>query len=298
VKGHRTSAASRRSTVFLEAVPQAARGALAGQPDLEESLETVLRQAREAWPQIALADEVFLHHLARCSATAGANPQKLLGLQIADLYLACASAAGDRDAQKAFDRSVLVELGRWLSRRGMSTSDQAELLQELRVQLLSPPKPKLANYGGRGPLRTWVRLVAQRTQSNRRRGKQAQGMDPLTDNLLLLSPDPELQLLAGQAQKVVKMALREALAALTSIERELLRLQYVDGLSLRQLADALGTPRSTLAYQSAGARERLLQHTREHVKAELKLRGSELESLLRLVRSKLDVSLPGMLRSR
>ncbi|MFY0530568.1 sigma factor-like helix-turn-helix DNA-binding protein [Archangium gephyra] len=74
-------------------------------------------------------------------------------------------------------------------------------------------------------------------------------------------------------------------------ERALLRLHHIHGLTMDRLATMYGEPRSSIARRVMQARERLLKLTRGELASRLKLEGSELESLLGLVRSRLDLSL-------
>jgi RNA polymerase sigma-70 factor (ECF subfamily) len=82
-----------------------------------------------------------------------------------------------------------------------------------------------------------------------------------------------------------------ALGRLESRERNLLRLHHVHGLSMDAVGATYQAPRSTVARWIVRARERLLTLTREELTARLGLTPGELDSMLRLVCSQLDVSL-------
>lgn len=71
----------------------------------------------------------------------------------------------------------------------------------------------------------------------------------------------------------------------------MLRLHHIHGLTMDRLATMYGEPRSSIARRVMQARERLLKLTRGELAARWQLEGSELESLLGLVRSRLELSL-------
>jgi RNA polymerase sigma-70 factor (ECF subfamily) len=108
---------------------------------------------------------------------------------------------------------------------------------------------------------------------------------------MLSSSDPERDLLREDTRQALAEALRKALAALSERERALLRLHHLHGLTMDRLSAMYGESRSGVARRVAQARERLLQLTREELSSRLKLAGAEVESLLGLVQSRLDLSL-------
>lgn len=66
----------------------------------------------------------------------------------------------------------------------------------------------------------------------------------------------------------------------------------VDGLSLDQLARTEAVHRATAARRLQKVRAQVVSSVRRLLTARLKLSPSELESLVRLARSQLDLSLP------
>ena len=103
------------------------------------------------------------------------------GLRPADLYPACACARGDADAIAAFDRDYMREVDIALARMRVGPPRLSDVKQLVRQRLFvgggtagAPTSPgKIAEYGGRGDLRRWVRSVAVRTCLNDlRKGKR------------------------------------------------------------------------------------------------------------------------------
>jgi RNA polymerase sigma-70 factor (ECF subfamily) len=75
-----------------------------------------------------------------------------------------------------------------------------------------------------------------------------------------------------------------------------LRQHHVDGLTLDELAGVYRIHRATLARRLAAAREKLAAHTRRILLQRFGLGRKELDSLMVLVRSHLDVSMRTLLK--
>ena len=104
-------------------------------------------------------------------------------------------------------------------------------------------------------------------------------------------PDPELTLLKHRFAPEFKAALEAALRELPARERNFLRLFFLEGLTVEQIARMDGTHKSTVSRRMASAREQVLGAMRRQLQERLALSGSELDSLVGQLRSQLDVSL-------
>src|SRR5678809_136146 len=113
--------------------------------------------------------------------TADLADAALDGLRPADLYLACACARSVPGAIAAFDRDYMKEVDIALARMRIGPPKLSDVKQLVRQRLFvgggtsgTPTSPgKIAEYGGRGDLRRWVRSVAVRTCLNDlRKGKR------------------------------------------------------------------------------------------------------------------------------
>jgi RNA polymerase sigma-70 factor (ECF subfamily) len=262
-----------------------------------EGLEALLREHHAAgqaqWPSVSLSPERFVRHLARHLPEG--SLEVLRQLHAADLYLACACADGARQALLAFEQHLLQRVPSRLGPLPAATVD--EVLQVLRQRLLlgrGGTPPRIADYSGRGPLLAWVRIIASRIVGEL---ASQDGRQELFDEppevlaRMLAADDPEQELLKADSSQVLAEALRKALAALPERERALLRLHHLHGLTMDKLATMYGESRSGVARRVAQARERLLKLTRTELASRLNLSGPELESLLGLVQSRLDLSL-------
>ena len=154
------------------------------------------------------------------------------------------------------------------------------------------------DYAGRGPLGGWVRATALHAALTLRRQQRHQV--PLDEEQLLEIPatatDPELRYLRARYQPRFKQAFQASLAALSSRERTVLKMNVLDGLNIDQIGAVYKVHRSTVARWLAQAREQLLKQTRKRLARALEIGGSELASLERVLRSQLDLSLGALLK--
>jgi len=103
--------------------------------------------------------------------------------------------------------------------------------------------------------------------------------------------DPEADLLKRRHAEAFNAAFRAALNALPTQQRDLLRRHFVEGATLAELAVTFGIGRATVARRIADARREILSFARQELGEKLGLRPAELESLMGVMRSRLDLSL-------
>src|SRR5207302_5882500 len=165
---------------FLDAVPVAVRPHLESLVDLDRRLWTLVAEGRAAWPDLAVVAKDLVEFVAR-QVTPDLADGALDGLRPADLYLACACARGVNGAINAFDREYMREVDIALARMRIGPPRLSDVKQLVRQRLFvgggtagAPTSAgKIAEYGGRGDLRRWVRSVAVRTCLNDlRKGKR------------------------------------------------------------------------------------------------------------------------------
>ena len=109
----------------------------------------------------------------------------------------------------------------------------------------------------------------------------------------LASPadDAEIAHLKRLYRSEFRTAFQGALTALTGRERNMLRYRYLEGLSIDQIGEIHGVHRATVARWIKKAQETLMGETRARMMEDLVVDPDELESILRLVRSRLEVSI-------
>jgi RNA polymerase sigma-70 factor (ECF subfamily) len=264
-------------------------------PALDGALRERLSAGRAAWPGLELEDEAFVRHLAAHAGSGELPPLDRSG----DLFLACACAAGARGAASAFEKTYRAAIERSVARVDRSVIDEAT--QSVMVSLLvreGDAPPRIADYGGRAALRTWLATVAARAaiQLRRRRGDQAhESLTGLAE--AMVGVEPELALAKARHGKELEESLRGALGRLDARQLVLLRLHHVKGWSVDRLGTLYRVGRSTAARWVAAAREAYVEAAKRDLRERLNLTPSELESLVALLQSNIELSLVRLLDS-
>lgn len=286
------------ATSLVEAFVTALAPNVASQIAVDDALAATLAHhlttARETWPQLHVPEHEFAMHLARCLDAE--HPGSVATLRAADLYLSLACAGGDVAAITLFEAALFSEV----EIAGRSARATADLIAETKAHLRHvlfvgvdgrPPATRV--FAGRGDLRGWVRVAALRHMLRvQKRAKRELVLDD--DGLLdALSPadDPELGYIRDLYREAFAVAFRGAIAALDRRQKSLLRYQLVDGLSIDDIGRLHGVHRATAARWLAAARTVLAEETRRLLGERLGIATSEIESIVRLVQSRLDVSL-------
>jgi RNA polymerase sigma-70 factor (ECF subfamily) len=263
---------------------------------LGAALRRLFEEGERAWPGVGLAVEAFVSHLARRAT--GSLPHEERG---PDLYLTCACAQRARGALEAFDRAHLARMDAYLVRLGPTPAFVDEVRQEVRDKLYldrDGAGPRIAEYDGRGALASWVRVIATRTAIDLRR-KDGAATDPEERaGDAPAAADPERDYQRARYQRAFDEALRGAVAALDSEQRRILRRHFADGVSLDALAVELGMHRTTVGRHLAAASKALRRDALRRLQSALGGTGAEVESLVASMRSRLDLSLPGLLRTQ
>lgn len=258
----------------------------------EQRLAELVAAGREAWPKIAIAPESFVAHLALHARTVAA----LDALHASDLYLACAVAQHDRAALTYFEDHFMARVPDYVMRVRVGREVVDEVQQKLRERLLMGSEgspPKIAEYSGKGALGGWLRVTAVRTALNQVRAQGA-ATESLGDELSL-STDPELAYVKEHAHGLFSDAFKRVLAELDENGRTILRLHYIDGLTMDQLSRLYKTPRSTIARRVAEARQQILTATETLLRDERRLSPSSVASVIRQARSQLQVTITRLL---
>ena len=253
---------------------------------LADALVTLVTGARAQWPRVRFDDGAFVEQL-RAKYTG-----PLEQVRGPELFLACACLAGDDAALMAFDQQFIGSVDKAVAGVDPSPSFVDEVRQRVRERLLVGKSPKLAEYSGLGSLRGWTRTVALRLALNHKRDTAREVQDEgLLDALPFAGRDLELDYVRAQHRADFAAAFREALASLEGRSRNVLRLSYVDRLTIDQIGTMYGTHRATAARWLNQARDALMEQTRARLAQRLKLTQSDLTSLLGALQSNLEISL-------
>jgi RNA polymerase sigma-70 factor, ECF subfamily len=260
-----------------------------------EAMQPWLAAGRARWPEVELDAQLLADHLARLGID-----RAIVHAHAADLYLACGCAAGVPAAVAAFDRE-LIPIARAAARRIDATPDFVEEIAQLARARLLVAEPassaRIADYTGEGPLRAWVRIAALRLAMNQLRGRRR---DVLVDDetffaIVDAGTDEERRQSRARYSAVCGEALRAAFGELTARERNLLRMHHLHGLTIDELAPTLRVHRATVARWLATARERLLDATRAGLRERLDVGTATVDSILRELAGRIDVSVTRLL---
>ena len=286
---------------FLDAAPAKVRPVLEAIPDLDRRLWMLVAEGRTAWPALHVEAIDVVSFVAR-QITPELADAALDGLRPADLYLASGCARQMPQAIGAFDRDYMREVDIALARMRIPPQRVLDVKQLVRQRLFvgggtagAPTSPgKISEYGGRGDLRRWVRSVAVRTCLNElRKGKREILVDD--DQLIaqhaIAADDPEVEYMKRTYSAEFKAAFSEALGKLGSREQTLLRYHHVDGLNIDEIGAIYRVHRVTAFRWLEKAKEILVRGTLDTLRARLKLPTDELDSVLRMIRSQIHLSL-------
>ncbi|MGC4113097.1 MAG: sigma-70 family RNA polymerase sigma factor [Myxococcales bacterium] len=257
-------------------------------PIAQRSSRELFEEGRQAWPAVPLTAEDFQRFVE-------GRTQELAEGVAGDLYLACACARQTPQALAAFEQAFVGQVPAYLSRVEGAGPFLEDVRQLLRIRLFVPPAagaPKIAEYRGKGPLGAWVRVVAINLALELKRASQPAVSTEEIERLpeMVAQPNPELDFIRVRYAEPFKKAFAAALSALEPRERTVLKMHLVHGLSIDKIAQLYQVHRSTAARWLVDVRERLYDETRGRLVDLLQLPPRELDSLLALVRSDIDVS--------
>ncbi len=279
---------------FLRHLSPSAASAFTSTGAVGDTLREHHTLARTAWPAIDVPLDEFAGELARRMGD-GATFASLATCRATDVYLTIASDRGDEAATKTLMDIVHREVA-FAARKTSATADQAADVEAELNRLLWTAEPSrraaVRDFSGRGDFRGYVRVIA--TRELVRRVKRDRREAPVAEDALfaLLTPeqDAELAVLRAKYHGDVDVAVRAALAKLDDRSRALLRYAVVDGWTVDRIGLLYGVHRATAARWVAGVRETLGAAIREEVAARLAISIDEVDSIVRLVQSQLDVS--------
>lgn len=255
--------------------------------------EALLRAVREAGVAEADLREMAAHFAAL--APEGSADEALARLHREDLVVVHKAMRGV--GVDALLRRVRDTVARAIARvRGLH--DAEGLLDRLVVDFFTGKEgaaPLLARYAGLGTLDAFVQVTASRAALTQHRDEGRQRETGLDEFDLLDSEDMELDFIRSQYREAFRNAFASALAELTPKERNLLRYQVKDGLTLDELARLHRVHRATVARWLADARSTVLSATRRILHEQLRLDESEFESLLRVIGGHFELSVVSLL---
>jgi RNA polymerase sigma-70 factor (ECF subfamily) len=262
---------------------------------VSEKKDTALRQlwerARKSWANVPVPFSEFSRFVEERGAAATLNTD--------DLYLACALAAGQKEAVPHLERS-LARVPEYLQKAGLSAfADEVQQLMRTRVLLASADgAPLILRYSGRGNLGGWLRVVAVRLARDLERSRRRRKEGVLSDGLSSGTPDAEDVLVHKEHQQEFRLAFERAISSLSSEDRNILSLHFVEGLTTDTIAKLFKVDGSTIRRRIARLRDDILRGVTGDLRARLGLNRSTLASMTRVVGKELELSLTRLLEKK
>ena len=260
----------------------------------------LFRRGQVTYPRLALREAEFVAHLSGILARTELPLASAGDLRIGDLYLACACARRTAGSAETFREEHGGAIRTAL--RALLPIDSAdEVEQQVYEDLLlgrAEKVPRIASYGGQGPLGRWVVVVAQRA------GLMALRSDAVDARLRSQAAaarvresalDHELTLIKALHLPEVDRALKLALQELSPRDRIVLHLHLTGDAGVVKLGRMYNVNASTVSRWLSKIRETLSAAVRRHLTANRGLSTSEMDSLIDLVQSQLDFSVSDLL---
>lgn len=284
---------------LLCALDAASADALAAEAALEPTLARIRARARTRWPGVDLADEAFARALAE--RLEPVTIEALQTLHTDDIYAATACAQGDSTAVAEVTATIVRPA---VAAALPADPNRDDLMQRLVTRLFvgEDGQPgRVAQYAGRGSLKGWTRVAVLRAVKDLRRGQaRAPRVDGFIDDLLATpgGSDPEIQEIRAQCGEHFRAAFAAAVDGLQPDDRRMLRQHHLRAMTLDHLAKIDGVHRVTAARRLARARRRLLDATKAELRDRLATTGRDIDSVLKIVGSRLEVSVDRLLATR
>jgi RNA polymerase sigma-70 factor (ECF subfamily) len=265
-----------------------------GLPDISLRVEQEIAASQARFGPFDVPIEALVDRIARAAGSSAA----LERVRICDLCLACACGVGDARALAAFESHFASNVTAAFRRVRTRHVVLEDFVQTVRQKLFGPPRPKIEDYGGLGDLRAWVQIVATRTALDLARGAKVRE-EPVAASTFLDLPAPgdapDLAYLKRLYGQEVAAALEAAARSLSPEARNVLRDHYARGLTIDQIGRAHGVHRATAARRVQRARDELVAQVRAALASQLGVSEAEIDSVMRLVESQLDITMERVL---
>jgi len=267
-----------------------------GGPAVAQALSDAVEEARVRWPQLSLSDVAFCAFVASRVAPDEGWSDAVCELHLVDLFLVAGCGAQDASALAILEQDYLQDIELRLHDLPNYTDLAAEIRQRVWEKLVTAPagiKPKIEQYAGAGALRSWLQTVVTREALGvlRQQKREAPLGDDVFWRMACPQDDQEERFLKHVYRDAFKAAFQDALAALSSRDRTILKCHYIDGLSSEQIGLIYRAHRATVARWLQRIRGELMSATFGQMQRELGLSHDGAHSLFHLIQSQLDVSL-------
>jgi RNA polymerase sigma-70 factor, ECF subfamily len=264
-----------------------------------ERLAALCDAAAAAWPDVVVDPQALIRAIGE--RLAGGDPPAVGDPLAVELHLALACADGDPVAIGHFERRYLDVVAPALAHMKLPAATVDDVRAAVRDKLLladGDRRARILDYAGHGRLRGLVQVSAVRTAISVLRHADREILvagDDVAAQLASPDHDAELALIKEQYRAAFAAAFAESARDLDRRDRNLLRLHYLGGVTLEQLAAMYGVHRATVVRWMAAARQALLGGTRQRMRD--RLAADELDHVMALIHSRIDVSVRRLLAS-
>jgi RNA polymerase sigma-70 factor, ECF subfamily len=271
--------------------------------ELSLTLEKLTDAAEAAWPMFQVDRKAFQQCLLSCIDRKGTEAvDALLKIHATDLYLACGCALGLDAARCQFAEKYLSRIDSYLKRFQDSAIRPDDVRREVEDTLLfgrKDSRARIGQYSGRGPLENFVATAARNAALTLLRAQKHGASDEFNAlaSQLVSPPEGSESFVAARYEAVVRDALRDALVRLDRRQRTIVRLHLVQGVSQTQIARMLKVNQSTVSRSLDQAVQEIYRQIRSRLRELEGMNESEMQSIIRDVRSRIDLSLSRILRS-
>jgi RNA polymerase sigma-70 factor (ECF subfamily) len=259
------------------------------------SVERAFEIGRDAYPAIDLSRDTFIMFARARAETWKGNPDRAT-----DIFLACACVERIPTAVAEFLAAFGERIPLYLGKLARNTDLVAEVRQILVTRCVigdANKAPALTAYSATGSLEGWLRATALREAlAIHREGDRRAGDVDAVLEAQIPWVDHEISLFKQIYREPVSHAFATACAELDAGDRALLRLHYVDGVTTAKLATMFGISRATLIRRLAASRESLVERVKAALAITSGVADQDFDSVLRLVRSQVDLRLSVVLR--
>jgi RNA polymerase sigma-70 factor (ECF subfamily) len=286
------------SQALMTHVSERLRSELEKEGQLDARLQGMIDTARSAWPSFEVSESDFLHFIADRLPEDG-DGSDLDRIHSADVYLVVGCMNGDPAAVEAFHRAHLQTIGRAIRHLDQTGTLEDEIRQRVAEKLLvrkGDDLPRISLYTGRSPLKSWIKVIALRAAIDVKR--QARSKDTVGEDAIDSAvAGAEMDYLRLKYKEEFRQAIEKAIGDLSARERTLLKMSIIDDLTVDEIGQHYGVHRATAARWVGKARTNLADKTREQLRDMLKVKNNELDSVLRMIRSRIDISIRRLLRT-
>jgi RNA polymerase sigma-70 factor (ECF subfamily) len=290
-----------------------AYAAMSDEGRLFAMLDRLTELGEAKWPACCFERATFQQRLLSLIDVGSSDPEDALSqLHVPDLYLATACVLRLPRAQEILATHYLSGVPEQVARLGAAAAPLGDdVRRELEDSLLFGREgiheeggvpvgapPRIAQYAGRGTLEAFVARAARNLALTMLRPRARDHVVPLEESEsrgdLPRATPPALT--SARHDEALRGAVRVALAALDRRQRTIVRLHLVEGVTLTQIARMLRVHQSTVSRAFDAALHALYANIRNDLELRFRLNESEMQSIVRDARSRIDLSLSRLLR--